>query len=427
MDDKILLDNRNYDEYEPTDSEEDYSEEEKEILKNVRRGKNRDNSKAEVLAFDSSDDEQSDNAEFMEDSDIEGAENDADIPDSKDWGKKARNYYNTDFVDQDYSTYNEQEEELAKQEEEEAKIIQMRLAKQMNEDDFLLEDAFPTVETKTVTSTTKSTKIKTDFSTLPKSEQLKLFQKDSPEFAGLVADFSDYINEIKELLDPVMSYVKQNDVPMIPAFDFAILYKNMMLTYCYNISFYLSLKAKRVSVRNHPVIKRLVKLKKLITELKDKYENIIRPQLEALLERINDGDKFQVLEIKTRTGVEKPKKKTKLSILDQYEEATDEDEDSKDIDDEDAMSEEEDGEEDAAIDDMNVRRGITYQMAKNKGLTPHRKKELRNPRVKHRSKFRKALIRRKGAVRTVRKETKRYGGEISGIKTGVIKSVKFKS
>lgn len=46
------------------------------------------------------------------------------------------------------------------------------------------------------------------------------------------------------------------------------------------------------------------------------------------------------------------------------------------------------------------KRAITYKMAKNKGLTPHRKKELRNPRVKHKLKFRKALIRRKGAVST---------------------------
>lgn len=44
------------------------------------------------------------------------------------------------------------------------------------------------------------------------------------------------------------------------------------------------------------------------------------------------------------------------------------------------------------------KRGITYQIAKNKGLTPRRKKEQRNPRVKHRNKFRKAKIRRKGQV-----------------------------
>lgn len=72
------------------------------------------------------------------------------------------------------------------------------------------------------------------------------------------------------------------------------------------------------------------------------------------------------------------------------------------------------------------KRAITYQMAKNKGLTPQRKKEQRNPRVKHRNKYRKAIIRRKGAVREVRKELSRYGGEISGIKTSVTKSIKIK-
>lgn len=40
------------------------------------------------------------------------------------------------------------------------------------------------------------------------------------------------------------------------------------------------------------------------------------------------------------------------------------------------------------------------QMAKNKGLTPKRKKIDRNPRVKHREKFKRAKIRRKGQVCT---------------------------
>lgn len=43
---------------------------------------------------------------------------------------------------------------------------------------------------------------------------------------------------------------------------------------------------------------------------------------------------------------------------------------------------------------------LPCQMAKNKGLTPKRKKIDRNPRVKHREKFRRAKIRRKGQVRT---------------------------
>lgn len=40
-------------------------------------------------------------------------------------------------------------------------------------------------------------------------------------------------------------------------------------------------------------------------------------------------------------------------------------------------------------------------MSKNKGLTPKRKKINRNPRVKHREKFRRANIKRKGQVSTL--------------------------
>lgn len=43
---------------------------------------------------------------------------------------------------------------------------------------------------------------------------------------------------------------------------------------------------------------------------------------------------------------------------------------------------------------------LIRQMAKNKGLTPKRKKIDRNPRVKYREKFRRAKIRRKGQVST---------------------------
>ncbi len=44
------------------------------------------------------------------------------------------------------------------------------------------------------------------------------------------------------------------------------------------------------------------------------------------------------------------------------------------------------------------KRAITYQIARNKGLTPQRKKELRNPRVRHRKKYKKAIIKRKSQV-----------------------------
>merc|ERR1711874_379222 len=71
------------------------------------------------------------------------------------------------------------------------------------------------------------------------------------------------------------------------------------------------------------------------------------------------------------------------------------------------------------------KRSITYQIAKNKGLTPKRSKLQRNPRVKHRVKYAKAKVKRKGAVREVRTEVKKYSGEMFGINARVKKGVKI--
>ncbi|VDI46343.1 U3 small nucleolar RNA-associated protein 3 [Mytilus galloprovincialis] len=67
------------------------------------------------------------------------------------------------------------------------------------------------------------------------------------------------------------------------------------------------------------------------------------------------------------------------------------------------------------------------QIEKNKNIQIKKKKEDRNPRVKLRNKFRKAKIRRKGQVREARTEMKRYGGEVSGIRAGIKRSVKLKT
>ncbi len=73
------------------------------------------------------------------------------------------------------------------------------------------------------------------------------------------------------------------------------------------------------------------------------------------------------------------------------------------------------------------KRAITYAISKNKGLTPHRRKEVRNPRVKKRMKFEEKK-KKLGSVRPVYRggEGKGgYRGELTGIKSGVIKSVKL--
>ncbi|KAL2112350.1 hypothetical protein VUR80DRAFT_7813 [Thermomyces stellatus] len=72
------------------------------------------------------------------------------------------------------------------------------------------------------------------------------------------------------------------------------------------------------------------------------------------------------------------------------------------------------------------KRKVSYQIEKNKGLTPKRKKENRNPRVKKRKAY-DTKMKKLGSMKPVYKGEPEggYQGVQSGIKAGLIKSTKF--
>ncbi|KAF2761924.1 hypothetical protein EJ05DRAFT_507536 [Pseudovirgaria hyperparasitica] len=73
------------------------------------------------------------------------------------------------------------------------------------------------------------------------------------------------------------------------------------------------------------------------------------------------------------------------------------------------------------------RREISYQISKNKGLTPKRKKDVRNPRVKKRKKYdeKKKKLKSMKPVYSGGEGRGGYKGELTGIKKGLVKSVKL--
>ena len=85
------------------------------------------------------------------------------------------------------------------------------------------------------------------------------------------------------------------------------------------------------------------------------------------------------------------------------------------------------GEEEDVVIGPDGKRAIGYTIQKNKGLAPKRKKDVRNPRVKKRKKYEE----KKKKLSSIRKvyaggeEKGGYGGEKSGIKKGLIRSVKL--
>ncbi|KFO80029.1 Something about silencing protein 10, partial [Cuculus canorus] len=273
-----------------------------------------------------------------------------------------------------------------------------------------------------------------------------LLKQESPEILQLIEDFEVKLMELKDELHPLLQMVKNGTIPQGKGSRYLQTKYHLYLNYCANISFYLVLKSKRMPVHSHPVIERLVAYRSIINDLAV-IDQKLSPQVRMLLKNYYDKKenklgKEKKFAVFLPLDVRKNKSKRTPGLANAQASA-DEQSEASDLDEEAALKyykmmeeklklkrkrlEDKEEEEEAVLEgeDPNKKRGVTYQMIKNKGLTPKRKKIDRNPRVKHREKFRRAKIRRKGQVREVRRELQRYAGELSGIRAGVKKSRKL--
>ncbi|NXS33626.1 SAS10 protein, partial [Pomatostomus ruficeps] len=381
----------------------------------------------------------------------EDDEDEAKLPHELSWGQRKQLYYDTDYGNDAQAKGKRSQQEIDAEEEEEeqeAKVIQRRLVQDLGEEDYGLDMIQDYMAEQQKTQDSKGQKIDKDLRALSKKEQLKLLKQESPELLQLMEDFEVKLMEIKDELQPLLQMVRDGTIPQGKGSRYLQTKYHLYLNYCANISFYLVLKSKRMPVHSHPVIERLVEYRNLINDLAV-VDQKLSPQVRMLLrhyydkkeEKLRKENKFSVF--LTMDGNKNKPKRASAPVNGQA--AAAESSDELELDEEAAlkyykMMEEklalkrkragdQDVLEEAAVsegEDPSKKRGVTYQMIKNKGLTPKRRKIDRNPRVKHREKFRRAKIRRKGQVREVRRELHRYAGELSGIRAGVKKSRKLK-
>eukprot|EP00475_Leptophrys_vorax_P013700 TRINITY_DN20068_c0_g3_i1.p1 TRINITY_DN20068_c0_g3~~TRINITY_DN20068_c0_g3_i1.p1 ORF type:complete len:529 (-),score=201.67 TRINITY_DN20068_c0_g3_i1:39-1523(-) len=76
------------------------------------------------------------------------------------------------------------------------------------------------------------------------------------------------------------------------------------------------------------------------------------------------------------------------------------------------------------LDFTEGRRKITKTIMKNQGLKRYRKKANKNPRLKHRNKYEKALKKHRTLVRSYQGQATVYGGEATGIKPNLVKATR---
>lgn len=69
-------------------------------------------------------------------------------------------------------------------------------------------------------------------------------------------------------------------------------------SYCTNIVFYVLLKAKKIPVRDHPVLKTLFRYRQLLNQLQSVDDETIRPQVDKILEVFVNSKQFEAAEDK---------------------------------------------------------------------------------------------------------------------------------
>lgn len=405
----------------------------------VESGEEDDDEEEEVLPLNI-DDENDEDGESSEEEEEDGEDDDggssvqseaeASVDPSLSWGQRKRLYYDTDYGSKSRGRQSQQEvEEEEREEEEEAQVIQRRLTQALQEDDFGV--AWVEAFAKPVPQVDEAeTRVVKDLAKVSVKEKLKMLRKESPELLELIEDLKVKLTEVKDELEPLIQLVEKGVIPPGKGSQYLKTKYNLYLNYCANISFYLILKARRVPAHGHPVIERLVTYRNLINKLSvvdQKLSSEIRHLLTA-----KEGAGKKDLNPKAKLTKTKPKSAKRTDANADLTEEPEFDEAAlefyKEMEDRPELKrkKEENSAEEQALEEQNAKRAITYQIAKNRGLTPRRKKIDRNPRVKHREKFRRAKIRRRGQVREVRREEQRYSGELSGIRAGVKKSIKLK-
>ncbi|KAF1780195.1 Sas10 C-terminal domain [Phytophthora cactorum] len=389
------------------------------------------------------------------------------------WGKNRKTFYSADTAEYEL----ESDEDIAKDEEEAALELQRKQAEMMDDEDFgidepeadgdeeeeseqenetapvddeeLVEDQLADIATladngaggaETVEQVHK------DFSKMSKKDKLQIVNQSAPELLGLMSELESTTKELEEIVTPAvlkLRPVRRKSRQLQMGLRYLMTRQNLLLNYSANISFYLLLRAEGKSVSDHPVLMHLLLLKKQLNKLQS-LDEVLDGQLQDLLSKelpaerepkTDDGlDKFFAKSERKRSAdgeqvAAKKSKKQKKSTEVSAEE----------------LAEAERFYEQTAHDQAELKkakkdfythetpalagkRGASYQIMKNKGLKAHKSKLNRNPRVKKRMQYRKAVIRRKGQVRDVRVgEAGKYGGETTGIKSNLSRSRKIRN
>ncbi|WKX97983.1 hypothetical protein Q1695_013578 [Nippostrongylus brasiliensis] len=357
----------------------------------------------EVLNVEPDESEESE----MSESDFDD-DDDEDGPDgvtANEWGRKRKDFYGTEYVDEDWGGMRDEELEDAELEEEDAASRQAALDKAA----ALADDFFEKVDESSASQ--KKVKETALEWTLPTVKELN---RRTSEIIEEYNRRKDLMKVIVNPLIPVTEHLSRTSnvrKQLLLVFD---VYSRYMM----NLLFYLRLKTESLEKKNasddavdsHPVLGRIEKYSKMIRKV-DEFLDKNASSLKKLIERAKSGEMCDSLVVEPQSKiVAKDEVGAEVNV------GTD-----GDFGDQDA------GETMTAEE----RRKANKQIAKNYAPDTGRHKKKKDPRIaktKNRKRYKEAVKKVHSQVGTMRKELQKYSGESRGIRQfSLLKSVHSRS
>ncbi|KAI3794700.1 hypothetical protein L1987_37333 [Smallanthus sonchifolius] len=198
------------------------------------------------------------------------------------WGRSKNIYYENDEGESDDEEGEEEEKEVLRLQNEKTKLY--------SNVDYGLEDDSeeePTFENLSkgkgrskatvghdAEDETDTEVVKKDPNALSKEEQMDIVYNSAPELVGLLSELNEAVDQLETKVDPILSKLKEEKNINQNGIQYMEVKKQLLLSYCQAITFYLLLKSEGHLVRDHPVLARIVEIKNLLDKMKPLDENL---------------------------------------------------------------------------------------------------------------------------------------------------------
>ncbi|KAK6738353.1 hypothetical protein RB195_020457 [Necator americanus] len=309
------------------------------------------------------------------------------------WGRKRKDFYGTEYVDEDWGGMREEELEDAELEEEDAAGRQAALDKAAALAAELFENEEKTAENQ---SCVKETVFEWKFPAVKKLNKRTV---------GIIEEYNRRKDLMKVIVEPLAAVVeilpKNSNVRKQ-----LLLVHDVYTTYILNMMFFLQLKAEALGKKNatdemvdtHPVLERIEKFSEMIKRV-DAFLDKNASALKKLVRKVSSGEPIENIVVE-----QFPERTVQKKVMDAVEGENYENVEG-DLADNEFLSPEE-------------RRKANKQIEKNfnADLKGRKKKTPRIAKTKNRKRYKEAVKKVRSQVGTVRTEMQKYSGESRGIR-----------